>query len=409
MIKDHIVIYRDNLKICGVAYYSDDYAKKGQKKHPAIIMSHGYLCSLKDYKYFAEKFCRLGYNVYTFNFCCGSDETDPEMRSDGDTRDLCIESEIQDLTAVFDYVSMQNCVNPEEIYLWGESQGALVSGLTAARLQEKVKKLIMFYPAVCIPDHARRGTLGGATYNPKNPPELMPTERAMLGRVFHDGVKDMDVYSELAKYMGKTLLIQGDCDSVVVPQYQFIVKDWFDKTDDQIGKSVPDKSGHRMQFKMVRGMDHWTGGDHKDGLAEMVRFFLEDKEEILTFRIIVTKVVPLDDNDKNNDGEETKVHNQDVFFTGYCESRLFTGTIAEGVDHQSYIGNKCVRLNAVYTFKGADADGNYCEFNVENTMRDGTFKPIIKTESESLKWLNDEELYAIVENGPGGPTIRIYK
>ena len=400
----------DGMKIQGIAYLPANSTDPAQvKKSPAIIMSHGYLSNLHNFEYFATQFAMIGYNVFTFNFCCGSDETDPELMSDGTTTNLCIEGEISDLIAVYNYVSTRDYVKSGEIILWGESQGAFVSGLTAARLQEKISKLVMIFPAVCIPDHARRGTLGGASYDPKNPPELIYTERAMLSKVFVDDVKDMDAYSELAKYKGETLLIQGTCDSIVVPEYQYIVKKEFDLTDNKENENAQTtNSNHRLKLQMVRGMDHYTGGEHKEALKDSIRYFIEGKEEIFSFRIIVTNVVVTDDSGS--------ILSQDVHFTGYCESDLFTGAIIQGVDHQKYLKNNnqnetanCIEMRAEYTFSGVDADGKPCKLNVCNIKRDGEWRPTIKTDSKALSWINDAKLYAIVEPGTKGPTIRIYK
>ena len=400
----------DGMKIQGIAYLPANSTDPAQvKKSPAIIMSHGYLSNLHNFEYFATQFAMIGYNVFTFNFCCGSDETDPELMSDGTTTNLCIEGEISDLIAVYNYVSTRDYVKSGEIILWGESQGAFVSGLTAARLQEKISKLVMIFPAVCIPDHARRGTLGGANYDPKNPPELIYTERAMLSKVFVDDVKDMDAYSELAKYKGETLLIQGTCDSIVVPEYQYIVKKEFDLTDNIENENAQiTNSNHRLKLQMVRGMDHYTGGEHKEALKDSIRYFIEGKEEIFSFRIIVTNVVVTDDSGS--------ILSQDVHFTGYCESDLFTGAIIQGVDHQKYLKNNnqnetasCIEMRAEYTFSGVDADGKPCKLDVCNIKRDGEWRPTIKTDSKALSWINDAKLYAIVEPGTKGPTIRIYK
>ena len=446
----------DGMKIQGIAYLPANSTAPNQvKKSPAIIMSHGYLSNLHNFEYFATQFAMIGYNVFTFNFCCGSDETDPELMSDGTTTNLCIEGEISDLITVYNYVSTRDYVKSDEIILWGESQGAFVSGLTAARLQEKISKLIMIFPAVCIPDHARRGTLGGASYDPKNPPELIYTERAMLSKVFVDDVKDMDAYSELAKYKGATLLIQGTCDSIVVPEYQYIVKKEFDLTDNIENENAQiTNANHRLKLQMVRGMDHYTGGEHKEALKDSIRYFIEGKEEIFSFRIIVTNVVVTDDSGS--------ILSQDVHFTGYCESDLFTGAIIQGVDHQKYIQNiknnnqnsncntiniqelthaekiinqeptdkvelniqeltdtvepdnkneseTCIEMRAEYTFSGVDADGKPCKLDVCNIKRDGEWRPTIKTDSKALSWINDAKLYAIVEPGTKGPTIRIYK
>ncbi len=400
----------DGMKIQGIAYLPANSTDPDQvKKSPAIIMSHGYLSNLHNFEYFATQFAMIGYNVFTFNFCCGSDETDPELMSDGTTTNLCIEGEISDLITVYNYVSTRDYVKNDEIILWGESQGAFVSGLSAARLQEKISKLVMIFPAVCIPDHARRGTLGGASYDPKNPPELIYTERAMLSKVFVDDVKDMDAYSELAKYKGETLLIQGTCDSIVVPEYQYIVKKEFDLTDNKENENAQiTNANHRLKLMMVRGMDHYTGGEHREALKDSIRYFIEGKEEIFSFRIIVTNVVVTDDSGS--------ILSQDVHFTGYCESDLFTGAIIQGVDHQKYLKNNnqnetasCIEMRAEYTFSGVDADGKPCKLDVCNIKRDGEWRPTIKTDSKALSWINDARLYAIVEPGTKGPTIRIYK
>ena len=400
----------DGMKIQGIAYLPANSTAPNQvKKSPAIIMSHGYLSNLHNFEYFATQFAMIGYNVFTFNFCCGSDETDTELMSDGTTTNLCIEGEISDLITVYNYVSTRDYVKNDEIILWGESQGAFISGLSAARLQEKISKLVMIFPAVCIPDHARRGTLGGANYDPKNPPELIYTERAMLSKVFVDDVKDMDAYSELAKYKGATLLIQGTCDSIVVPEYQYIVKKEFDLTDSIENENAQiTNSNHRLKLQMVRGMDHYTGGEHKEALKDSIRYFIEGKEEIFSFRIIVTNVVVTDDSGS--------ILSQDVHFTGYCESDLFTGAIIQGVDHQKYLKNNnqnetasCIEMRAEYTLSGVDTDGKPCKLDVCNIKRDGEWRPTIKTDSKALSWINDAKLYAIVEPGTKGPTIRIYK
>ena len=92
----------DGMKIQGIAYLPANSTASAQvKKSPAIIMSHGYLSNLHNFEYFATQFAMIGYNVFTFNFCCGSDETDPELMSDGTTTNLCIEGEISDLIAVY--------------------------------------------------------------------------------------------------------------------------------------------------------------------------------------------------------------------------------------------------------------------------------------------------------------------
>ena len=82
---------------------------------------------------------------------------------------------MKDLCAVIEYVKALPFVDEKQIVLMGASQGGFVSGLTAAKYGDGIQKLIMLYPALCIPDHARRGWLGGARYDPKNVPAVSYT------------------------------------------------------------------------------------------------------------------------------------------------------------------------------------------------------------------------------------------
>lgn len=409
-------VIRDGLKINGIVYKSEAISGgiAGNDKSPAIIISHGFQCNFSQFEYYGKRFSQYGFNVFCFNFCGGSSRDEFDHKSDGDSRDMCISSEIEDLLTVFEYVKSQDYVDADNIYLMGESQGAFVSGLVAARLQNQIKKLIMVFPAVCIPDHARRGILGGANYDPKNPPEEMELPLTTIGRKFHEDVVGMDAYSELAKYHGETLIIQGDDDDIVVPQYQYIVKDTFDRNDVKTKNNNTNmQSHHRCRLQMVRNMGHMVGEVYRESVVDSIIQFVEDREEIMNFRIICTNVESLDDNDKLDTAEltddEKLVHGQDVYFTGYCESGLFTGCIVSGVDHQAYKGSECVKMQAEYTFTGVDCQGQKCEMKVVNRKVGSQWKPSIQADSEAISWLNDADLYAVVENGNLGPTIRIYK
>jgi len=418
MVIEKFSVYREELKINGIAYLCDAI---NDKKVPTIVMSHGFQCNYMGFEYYSKRFCEYGFAVFCYNFCGGSSRDDFEGKSDGDSRDMCISSEIADLCTVLEYVKEKEYVDKDNIYLLGESQGALVSGLTAAKLKDEIKKLIMIFPAVCIPDHARRGMLGGGKYDPKNPPEEMVLPLTTIGKAFHNDVVDMDVYSLLSEYNGEVLLIQGTDDDIVVPQYQYLVKQIFDATDEAMGYSGEDSvtglTNHRCSLQMVRDMGHMSHPDYIEGLFASMRQFVRGKKEILTFRIIVTALKDLDETMKeSSDGsKELNFHYQDVYFTGYCESELFSGTIARGVDHQIYCGDECIQMLAEYTFEGVDRDGHYAKLEVVNKLdgnQDGVFydwKPEIRTDCESLKWLNNLNLTAVVENGRLGPTIRIYK
>ena len=51
------------------------------------------------------------------------------------------------------YFKKRKDVDSKNIVLMGESQGGLVSALAAAELKNKISRLILVYPALCIPDN----------------------------------------------------------------------------------------------------------------------------------------------------------------------------------------------------------------------------------------------------------------
>ena len=201
---------RGGLKISGREYRTKDGVL------PAVIVSHGFMGSQmgdeKDYAiYLAEK----GYAAFTFDFCGGG----PNVKSEGRTQDMTVFTEAEDLTTVFAYVKGLPNVDKEHIVLMGCSQGGFVSALTAAELKKDVDKLILFFPAFCIPDDARRGQMIMARFDPKNIPETVPCGPMLLGRCYPESVLELDPNEAIKAYEGPVLIIHGTADGLVNYRY----------------------------------------------------------------------------------------------------------------------------------------------------------------------------------------------
>ena len=142
-IKEMPCLYEDR-RIYGVLY-----SPEGGKKAPAVILSHGYNSSYTELTDFAEKLAQNGFYAYCYDFCGGS----ARSKSSGNSTDMTLYSEMEDLRAVMDMISSLSFI--ENIYLYGESQGGYVSALTAAQLPERIAGEVLLYPALCIPDNWR--------------------------------------------------------------------------------------------------------------------------------------------------------------------------------------------------------------------------------------------------------------
>ena len=199
---------REGLKIRGHAF-----GKKDQPQ-PAVILSHGFLANERMCFKYAKLLAEMGFLAITFDFCGGGIIS----RSDGRSQDMTLLSEKADLLAVIEGV--RNQFSPTNITLFGCSQGGFVSGLLAAELgKEMIDRLIMFYPAVCIPDDARKGKMMFYKFDPDNIPAILGRFPMKLGGDYARTVIHMDPYEELKGYNGPVLLVHGTADEIVNIRY----------------------------------------------------------------------------------------------------------------------------------------------------------------------------------------------
>ncbi|MCM1228136.1 MAG: lysophospholipase [Clostridium sp.] len=91
---------------------------------------------------YAEELAQHDIAAYCFDFRGGGGN-----RSDGNTTEMSVMTEVSDLeTIIIDAVEW-DFVDDNRIILFGESQGGIVSAITAARHNDEVAGLILAYPA----------------------------------------------------------------------------------------------------------------------------------------------------------------------------------------------------------------------------------------------------------------------
>ncbi len=179
-------------------------AAKGRM--PLVIVSHGFNGTHHFAQDYFSPLAELGYMTYAFDFPCGA----VYSRSDSNTMNMSVLDEQSDLRAIINYFRGQDYVDSEHIVLIGESQGGLVSALTASQKHDEVSRLVLIYPALCIPDN----------WNERYPkmediPDTTRLWNVPLGRRFFEEVKPMKVFESIDSFQGPVLIIQGDADNVV--------------------------------------------------------------------------------------------------------------------------------------------------------------------------------------------------
>lgn len=216
MKKKRFECKRDDLTIRGTMRK----AKNGRL--PAVILSHGFMANEITCFTYAKVLAKLGYITFTFDFCGGG----LASRSDGKSESMSVLTEMADLESVLAYVKSRDDVDADSISLLGCSQGGFVSALVA-KTHPEIKNLILFYPALCIPDDAKAGKMLGFSFDTSNIPEIVSKLPMKIGRGYVEAVINWD-YKEIIKgYKGKTILIHGTADSIVNISYARNTKDCF--------------------------------------------------------------------------------------------------------------------------------------------------------------------------------------
>lgn len=202
--------------------YGKLYLPEGKEKCPAVILSHGYNGSGDDFVKECEYFASHGIIAFAFDFCGGS----VHSRSTGDSKEMSVITEKEDLDMIINYVKEIQRVDKDRIFLLGGSQGGLVSALEAAEKQKEIRGMILYYPALCIPDDWKKRF-------PVNTqiPESMEFWDMVLGESYVRAAQNLEPYNIIGNYGGPVLIIHGDEDKIVPPSYSAHARDVYENAE----------------------------------------------------------------------------------------------------------------------------------------------------------------------------------
>lgn len=249
MKKEKFSCQREGLTIRGHIWGSTELPK------PVVILCHGFMANEKTCHTYAKLLAEMGHTAVTFDFCGGGLGT----KSDGKSENMTLLTEKKDLLAVIRYIKEQPYADPARISLLGCSQGGFVAALTAKELGNDIESLILFYPAFCIPDDARRGKMMFFKFDPENIPEILGSFPIKLSGEYAKCVIDMDPYEEISGYCGRTLYIHGTADDLVNISYA------------RRGKEVyPD-----CRYEEIQGGGHGFQGKYDKQACEILKNFMK--------------------------------------------------------------------------------------------------------------------------------------
>ena len=218
-VKEPFSCVRDGFVIRGHVFGKQPFSQH------AVILSHGFLADERMCFTYAQLLADIGFLAVTFDFCGGGIRS----KSDGKSEEMTVFTEKEDLKAVVKAVREQ--FHPVSVSLLGCSQGGLVSGLLAAEMPAEILRLVLFYPAVCIPDDARSGKMMFYRFDPEHIPDLLGKYPMKLGGDYAKSVIYMDPFQEMSGYRGNVLLVHGTEDKVVDISYARKLKDIYPSCD----------------------------------------------------------------------------------------------------------------------------------------------------------------------------------
>ncbi|MDE5818874.1 MAG: lysophospholipase [Lachnospiraceae bacterium] len=258
MIKNKFECVREGLTIRGMEF-------RPQGDHlPIAIICHGFMANYKTVVHYAKAFAEAGYASYCFDFIGGSVMM---SKSDGKTTDMSVITETRDLECVIEYTQNLEYTDEKEIVLMGCSQGGFVAALTAAKLKEKIAGLILFYPALCIPDDARAGKMMFAKFDPANVPEMFYCGPMKLGTCYVSDVLNMDPYEEIKEYAGPVLIVHGSNDKIVKTDYIERACEVYRKRD----------SKEKVTLHIIEKGNHGFSKKHDQIAIGYIKEFIGDK------------------------------------------------------------------------------------------------------------------------------------
>lgn len=222
VVKSKIEVMRGDLIIRGHMW-----KKKSIEKASAVILSHGFMADERMCHTYAKFLADLGYVCFTYDFNGGGIRT----KSSGKSEFMSVLTEKEDLKQMISYVKDLSCVNASHISLLGCSQGGFVSAMVAKDLGKEIEKLIMFYPALCIPDDARKGNFIMIKFDPANIPEILAKFPMKLGKAYAEAVMNMDAFEEIKGYEGPVFLIHGTADRIVNIEYSRKARSLYENMD----------------------------------------------------------------------------------------------------------------------------------------------------------------------------------
>ena len=226
-------------RIYGEAYIP---ISETETKFPLIIHAHGMGSNIEAGEGYCKRYAEKGFAGYSFDFPGGSRPGTDNM-SDGDPMKNSAVTEASDLQAILDSAMTWDFVDTDYVFLEGGSMGGLVATMTGLDNADKVRGMILHYPALYMPQ------IANAYASIDDVPERLSFgEDYELGSRFVTDLWGLNVVDRLREFTKPVTIIQGSDDQLVA------------------ATSIEEASHYfpNAEFHLIDGAGHGFSGDDFD-------------------------------------------------------------------------------------------------------------------------------------------------
>lgn len=177
-----------------------------QETYTTVIMLHGLNATADGMGIMARELVQHGFACLTFDFANGSNLS----KSGNKMKKMSILTEKSDLLSVMEQLPLIDYIDQDNVFLYSESQGGMVTAASLPDVQDRISGLIMSYAALHIPEQIRADYPDLAAL-----PSTIKLGANSLGKIYAEDVYTLDSWALCAGYTGPVLLMHGTEDTSV--------------------------------------------------------------------------------------------------------------------------------------------------------------------------------------------------
>lgn len=226
----------------------------GDEKLPMAVLTHGFTSTYSDMNEIAEALGKNGIASVRFDLTGNG-------ISDGEYVDTTFTSQKEDILNELEFVKTLDFVDTDKLFLCGKSQGGFDSALAAVDCADEICGLILWYPALCIPEDFKAGRVMFTSFDVDNIPETLAIQgNISVSRAYIEEGLSIVPNEDFTAFEKPVLIIHGDSDNIAPYHYA-----------EELAAAYAD-----AEFILIEGGGHGFSGDGLSTALDATVAFIQE-------------------------------------------------------------------------------------------------------------------------------------